>query len=33
VVAVSFAFYGELVQFGAVIPWKTGTPVAHTATA
>jgi carbonyl reductase 1 len=27
------AFYGELVQFGAVIPWKTGTPVAHTATA
>jgi carbonyl reductase 1 len=27
------AFYGELVQFGAVIPWKTGTPVAHSATA
>jgi carbonyl reductase 1 len=27
------AFYGELVQFGAVIPWKTGTPIAHTATA
>jgi carbonyl reductase 1 len=27
------AFYGELVQFGAVIPWKTGVPVAHTATA
>jgi carbonyl reductase 1 len=27
------AFYGELVQFGAVIPWKTGIPVAHRATA
>ena len=27
------AFYGELVQFGAVIPWKTGVPVAHRATA
>jgi NAD(P)-dependent dehydrogenase (short-subunit alcohol dehydrogenase family) len=27
------AFYGELVQFGAVIPWKTGVPVAHGATA
>jgi carbonyl reductase 1 len=27
------AFYGELVQFGAVIPWKTGVPVAHEATA
>ena len=27
------AFYGELVQFGAVIPWKTGLPVAHSATA
>jgi NAD(P)-dependent dehydrogenase (short-subunit alcohol dehydrogenase family) len=27
------AFYGELVQFGAVIPWKTGLPVAHKATA
>jgi carbonyl reductase 1 len=27
------AFYGELVQFGAVIPWKTGLPVAHRATA
>ena len=25
------AFYGELVQFGAVIPWKTGVPVAHKA--
>jgi carbonyl reductase 1 len=27
------AFYGELVQFGAVIPWATGLPVAHRATA
>ena len=27
------AFYGELVQFAAVIPWKTGVPVAHRATA
>jgi carbonyl reductase 1 len=27
------AFYGELVQFGAVIPWRTGVPVAHGATA
>jgi carbonyl reductase 1 len=27
------AFYGELVQFGAVVPWETGVPVAHTATA
>jgi NAD(P)-dependent dehydrogenase (short-subunit alcohol dehydrogenase family) len=27
------AFYGELVQFGAVIPWKTGLPVLHRATA
>jgi len=27
------AFYGELVQFGAVIPWETGVPVAHKATA
>lgn len=27
------AFYGELVQFGAVIPWETGLPVAHRATA
>jgi carbonyl reductase 1 len=26
------AFYGELVQFGAVIPWRTGLPVAHRAT-
>jgi carbonyl reductase 1 len=27
------AFYGELVQFGKVLPWQTGIPVAHTATA
>jgi beta-glucosidase len=26
------AFYGELVQFGKVIPWASGIPVAHTAT-
>src|SRR6478672_7673728 len=26
------AFYGELVQFGVVIPWQTGVPVAHSAT-
>jgi NAD(P)-dependent dehydrogenase (short-subunit alcohol dehydrogenase family) len=26
------AFYGELVQFGKVLPWQTGIPVAHTAT-
>jgi carbonyl reductase 1 len=26
------AFYGELVQFGKVLPWETGIPVAHTAT-
>jgi carbonyl reductase 1 len=26
------AFYGELVQFGEVLPWDTGIPVAHTAT-
>jgi NAD(P)-dependent dehydrogenase (short-subunit alcohol dehydrogenase family) len=26
------AFYGELVQFGHVLPWETGIPVAHTAT-
>jgi NAD(P)-dependent dehydrogenase (short-subunit alcohol dehydrogenase family) len=26
-------FYGELVRFGAVIPWQTGIPVAHRATA
>jgi NAD(P)-dependent dehydrogenase (short-subunit alcohol dehydrogenase family) len=24
-------FYGELVQFGNVLPWQTGIPVAHTA--
>jgi NAD(P)-dependent dehydrogenase (short-subunit alcohol dehydrogenase family) len=27
------AFYGELVQFGKVLPWETGVPVAHTAAA
>jgi NAD(P)-dependent dehydrogenase (short-subunit alcohol dehydrogenase family) len=27
------AFYGELVQFGNVLPWETGVPVPHTATA
>jgi NAD(P)-dependent dehydrogenase (short-subunit alcohol dehydrogenase family) len=27
------AYYGELVQFGKVLPWKTGIPVAHRATA
>ena len=27
------AFYGELVQFGTVLPWRTGVPVAHRATA
>jgi NAD(P)-dependent dehydrogenase (short-subunit alcohol dehydrogenase family) len=26
------AFYGELVQFGKVLPWETGVPVAHNAT-
>jgi carbonyl reductase 1 len=25
-------FYGELVQFGRVLPWETGIPVAHSAT-
>ena len=25
-------FYGELVQFGTVLPWETGIPVAHAAT-
>jgi hypothetical protein len=25
------AFYGELVQFGRVLPWETGVPVAHLA--
>ena len=31
--ATSFdpAFYGELVQFGKVLPWETGIPVAHSA--
>ena len=27
------AFYGELVQFGNVLPWESGIPVAHTAMA
>jgi carbonyl reductase 1 len=27
------AFYGELVQFGKILPWESGIPVAHTATA
>jgi NAD(P)-dependent dehydrogenase (short-subunit alcohol dehydrogenase family) len=27
------AFYGELVQFGKVLPWGSGIPVAHKATA
>jgi carbonyl reductase 1 len=27
------AYYGELVQFGKVIPWTTGVPVAHKTTA
>jgi len=27
------AFYGELVQFGRVLPWATGIPVPHRATA
>jgi NAD(P)-dependent dehydrogenase (short-subunit alcohol dehydrogenase family) len=27
------AFYGELVQFAQVLPWETGIPVAHAATA
>jgi NAD(P)-dependent dehydrogenase (short-subunit alcohol dehydrogenase family) len=26
------AFYGELVQFGKVLPWESGIPVAHGAT-
>ena len=26
------AFYGELVQFGNVLPWESGMPVPHTAT-
>ena len=29
--AVDPAFYGELVQFGTVIPWETGIPVPHRA--
>ena len=27
------AFYGELVQFGKVLPWESGIPVPHTAVA
>jgi NAD(P)-dependent dehydrogenase (short-subunit alcohol dehydrogenase family) len=27
------AFYGELVQFGKVLPWETGVPVPHSAAA
>ncbi len=27
------AFYGELVQFGKVLPWESGVPVQHRATA
>jgi NAD(P)-dependent dehydrogenase (short-subunit alcohol dehydrogenase family) len=27
------AFYGELVQLGKILPWESGIPVAHTATA
>ena len=27
------AFYGELVQFGKVLPWESGIPVPHTAAA
>lgn len=26
------SFYGELVQFGTVLPWESGVPVAHSAT-
>jgi hypothetical protein len=26
------SFYGELVQFGKVLPWASGIPVAHSAT-
>jgi hypothetical protein len=26
------AYYGELVQFGTVLPWTSGIPVAHSAT-
>ena len=26
-------FYGELVQFGQVLPWESGIPVPHTAAA
>jgi len=27
------SFYGELVQFGKVLPWESGIPVAHRTTA
>jgi NAD(P)-dependent dehydrogenase (short-subunit alcohol dehydrogenase family) len=27
------AFYGELVQFGKILPWESGVPVTHTAAA
>ena len=27
------AFYGELVQFGKILPWESGVPVTHTAVA
>ncbi len=30
--AFDHGFYGELVQFGKVLPWETGIPVAHSAT-
>jgi carbonyl reductase 1 len=29
--AFDHAYYGELVQFGRVLPWETGVPVAHSA--
>jgi carbonyl reductase 1 len=31
--AFDTAFYGELVQFGKVLPWETGVPVSHRANA
>ena len=30
---VHSTFYGQLVQFGRVIPWETGIPVPHSAAA
>jgi carbonyl reductase 1 len=30
--ALDPALYGELVQFGRVVPWTTGMPVPHRAT-